>query len=157
LFEPAVPSVHLFAEDGLGQVEANCGDISFGAIDPSVDNQLLSGALAYIETLPANGGAVALRDAEVAWHRLKLAITRPTKADLRCLDVGDRSMDFGRPDVLQTFAPEKNKTFTRKLMSLKAQMWREGAIAREFPFLKHALLPMFGSVQSLRGLLARQR
>ena len=157
LFEPAVPSVHLFAEDGLGQVGANCGDISFGAIDPSADNQLLSGALAYIEALPTNGGAVALRDAEVAWHRLKRAITRPTKADLRCLEVGDRSIDFGRSDVLQNFAPEKNKTFTRKLMSLKAQMWREGAIAREFPFLKHALLPVFGSVQSLRGLLARQR
>jgi hypothetical protein len=36
LFEPAVSSVHLFTENGLGQVEGNCGDITFGAIDPSV-------------------------------------------------------------------------------------------------------------------------
>jgi FMN phosphatase YigB (HAD superfamily) len=156
LYEPAVPSARLFAEDELGQVGANCGDISFGAIDPSVNNPLLSGALAYVEALPTDGAAVALHDAEVAWHRLKRAITRPTEAELRCLEVRGRSVDFGRPDVLRIFAPGQNKTFTRKLLSLKAQLWREGTIAREFPFLKHALLPMLEAVQSLRGLLARQ-
>jgi hypothetical protein len=156
LFEPAVPSVSLFAEDERGQVGANCGDISFGAIDPSEKNPLLSGALAYIQALPADGGTVALGDAEVAWHRLKRAITRPTEAELRCLEVGGRSVDFGRPEVLRIFAPGQGQTFTRKLMSLKAQLWREGAIAREFPFLKHALLPLLATVQSLRGLLARQ-
>ncbi len=156
LFEPGVPSVRLFAEDELGKVGANCGDISFGAIDPSENNPLLSGALGYIDALPTDGGAVALRDAEIAWHRLKRAIARPTKAELRCLEVAGRSVDFGRSDVLQIFAPGQNQTFTRKLMSLKAQLWREGAIAREFPFLKHALLPLLATVQSLRGLLARQ-
>jgi hypothetical protein len=156
LFEPAVPSVRLFAEDELGKVGANCGDISFGAIDPSENNPLLSGALGYIDALPTHGGAIALRDAEIAWHRLKRAITRPTKAELRCLEVAGRSVDFGRSDVLRVFAPGQNQTFTRKLMSLKAQLWREGAIAREFPFLKHALLPLLATVQSLRGLLARQ-
>lgn len=156
LFEPAVPSVHLFAEDALGRVGANCGDITFGAIDASAGNRLLSGTLEYIEALPTDGGAVVLRDAEVAWHRLRRAITRPTETELRCLEVGGRSVDFGRSDVLRIFAPGQNKTFTTKLMSVKAQLWREGAIAREFPLLKHALLPMLGSVQSLRGLLARQ-
>jgi hypothetical protein len=76
-----------------------------------------------------------------AWHRLKRTITRPTEAELRCLEIGGRSIDFGRSDVRQIFAPEKNRTFRRKLMSLKTQMWREGAIAREFPFLKRSLLP----------------
>ena len=156
LFEPAVPSVHLFAEDGSGQVGANCGDLTFGAIDPSVGNHLLSGALAYIECLPVSGGAVALRDAEIAWRRLTRAISRPTQAELRCLEVGGRSVDFGRSDVRRIFASEQNKTFTLKLMSLKAQLWREGAIVREFPFLKHVLLPILGFVQSLRGLLARR-
>ncbi|SDT58342.1 HAD family hydrolase [Bradyrhizobium canariense] len=156
LFEPAVPSVHLFTENELGQTEANCGDITFGAIDPSVGNHLLSGALAYIEALPANGGAIALQDAEIAWRRLKDAITQPTEAELRCLEVGGRSVDFGRSDVLRVVAPGQNMTFIRKLISVKSQLWREGAIAREFPFLKHALLPMLGSILSLRGLLARQ-
>jgi FMN phosphatase YigB (HAD superfamily) len=156
LFEPAVSSVHLFTENGLGQVEGNCGDITFGAIDLSVNNQLLSGALAYIEALPANSGAVALRDAEIAWRRLKGAITQPGEAELQCLEVGGRSVDFGRSDVLRIFTPGQNKTFMRKLMSVKTQLWREGAIAREFPLLKHVLLPMLGSVLSLRGLFARQ-
>lgn len=157
LFEPSVPSVRLFMEDGLGRVEANCGDISFGALDPSVNNPLLAGALAYVEALPPDGGAAALRDAEVAWHRLHRAITRPAEAELRCLEVGDRSVDFGRPDVLRIFAHTQSKTFARKLMSLKAQLWREGAIARDFPVLKHVLLPMLSTIMSLRGLSARQR
>ncbi|WP_213769819.1 HAD family hydrolase [Bradyrhizobium sp. dw_78] len=156
LFEPAVPSVYLFKENALGQVEANCGDITFGTLDPSAGNHLLSGALAYINTLPANGGVIALRDAEAAWHYLKRAITHPTEAELRCLEVGGRSVDFGRADVLRILTPGQDKTFVRKLMSVKTQLWREGAIAREFPVLKHALLPMFGSILSLRGLLARQ-
>ena len=156
LFEPAVPSVRLFAEDENGEVRANCGDISFGAIDPSEKNPLLSGALSYIDALPADGGAIALRDAEVAWHRLKGAITWPTTAELRCLEVGGRSVDFGRPDVLRIFAAGKNRTFTSKLLSLKSQLWREGAIAREFPFMKHVLLPVLSTLLSLRGLMARQ-
>jgi phosphoglycolate phosphatase-like HAD superfamily hydrolase len=157
LFEPAVPSVRLFAEDEHGQVKANCCDISFGAIDPSKKNPLLAGALAYIDTLPANGGAVALGDAEVAWHRLKRAIARPTETELRCLEVAGRSVDFGRADVLSIFAAEKDMTITRKLMYLKSQLWREGAITREFPLLKHALLPMLSTLLSLRGLMARRK
>jgi len=58
--------------------------------------------------------------------------------------------------VLRIFTSGQQQTFARKLMSLRAQLWREGAIAREFPVLKHALLPMLDSVQSLRGLLGRQ-
>jgi hypothetical protein len=157
LFEPAVPSVRLFTEDGLGRVAANCGDISFGVLDASANNPLLAGALAYVEALPPDGGATALRDAEVAWHRLLHAITRPTDAELRCLNVGNRSVDFGRPDVLRIFAHGKSKTFAQRLISLKKQLWREGAIARDFPILKHVFLPMFSTMLSLRGLSVRQR
>ncbi len=156
LFEPAVPSVRLFAEDERGQVVANCGDVGFGAIDPSKKNPLLAGALAYIDALPAGGGAIALGDAEVAWHRLKSAITWPREAELRCLEVGGRSVDFGRPDVLRIFSPGQNSTSIGKLISLKAQPWREGAIAREFPLLKHALLPILATFLSLRGLSGRR-
>jgi FMN phosphatase YigB (HAD superfamily) len=156
LFEPAVPSVRSFTEDGAGHVVGNCGNIAFGAIDLSAGNPLLSGALEYIEALPANGGALALSEAEIAWHRLKRAITRPTQVELRCLEVGGRSIDFGRPDVLRIFTSGEDRTFARRLMALKAQLWREGAITREFPLLKHALLPTLDAVQSLRGLLDRQ-
>jgi hypothetical protein len=157
LFEPAVSSVRLFSENEAGEATANCGDISFGAIDPSEKNSLLRGALAYIDDLPENGGAVALRDAETAWRDLKHAIIHPTKTELRCLEVGGRSVDFGRSDVRDVVASANNMTLVKKIRSLKAQLWREGAIAREFPVMKHALLPMLDSIMSLRGLLARQR
>jgi FMN phosphatase YigB (HAD superfamily) len=157
LFEPAVPSVRLFTTDEHGQVKANCGDISFGAIDPSEKNPLLAGALSYIDELPANGGAIALYDAEVAWLRLKHAIARPTEAELHCLEVAGRSVDFGRAEILPIFAAEKQMTLTRKLMSLKSRLWREGAIAHEFPILKHVLLPTLSGVLSLRGLMAHKK
>lgn len=157
LFEPAVSSVRLFSENESGEAIANCGDITFGAIDPSENNALLAGALAYIDALPENGGAVALRDADAAWLRLKRAIVQPTETELRCLEVGSRSVDFGRSAVLDVVTSANNVTLMKKIRSLRAQLWREGAIAREFPIMKHALLPMFGSILSLRGLLARQR
>lgn len=157
LFEPAVPSVRLFSENEIGEVTANCGDITFGAVDPSENNALLAGVLAYIDALPENGGAAALRDAQLAWGRLKGAIVRPTEIELRCLEVGSRSVDFGRSAVLDVVASADNVTLMKKIRSLRAQLWREGAIAREFPMMKHALLPMLGSILSLRGLLARQR
>ncbi|MDB5875662.1 MAG: hydrolase [Ramlibacter sp.] len=153
LFEPAVPSARLFSEKG-GQVAANCGDITFGKINPAANNPLLRGALDYIESLPPNGGATALNAAEAAWRRLRQAITRPTDAELKCLEVAGRSVDFGRPDILQIFTPAQHKGFMTKLALLKAQLWREGTIAREFPYLKHALLPLLGTAHSMRGLLA---
>jgi hypothetical protein len=157
LFEPAVSSVRLFSENEAGEAIANCGDIAFGAIDPSEKNSLLRGALAYIDDLPENGGAIALRDAETAWRDLKHAITHPTKVELRCLEVGGRSVDFGRSDVRDVVVSANNMTLVKKINSLKTQLWREGAIAREFPVMKHALLPAFDSIMSLRGLLARRR
>jgi FMN phosphatase YigB (HAD superfamily) len=155
LFEPAVPSVRTFARDAAGEVTANCGNVKFGAFDPAAGNHLLTGVIEYIQSLPTNGGMVALRDAEVAWQRLKRAITRPTQAELKCLEVNDRSIDFGRPDVLTAFVSGRQRTLVRKMISLKGEIWREGAITREFPLLRHALLPALDWVQSLRGLSSR--
>lgn len=155
LFEPAVPSVTSFLDEGE-DVVANCGDIRFGFVDPSLGNELLSGALSYVDSLPPDGGATTLRDVEIAWLRLKRAITRPTAGELRCLEVPGRSVDFGRPDVLQALPAEQPRPVLSKLASLRFELWREGAIARQFPVLKHALLPMLDSVHSLRGIMARQ-
>jgi FMN phosphatase YigB (HAD superfamily) len=156
LFEPKIPSVRTFAHDGRDEVTANCGAIRFGSIDPSLGNHLLSGALSYVDALPIDRGAVALRDAEVAWLYLKRAITRPNPAELRCLEVGGRSVDFGRSDMLRVLTAAQPKPWLSRLASMRAQLWREGAIVREFPILKHALLPMLESAYSLRGVFARQ-
>lgn len=156
LYEPAVPSVRSFAESATGQVVGNCGPIGYGEIDPAVGNPLLTGALGYIDELDADGGAKAMQDAKAAWRRLKAAVTSPTQADLRSLELEARSVDFGRPDLVKIFDPA-TKSLTAKFASLKSQLWREGAIAREFPVLKYALLPMFGAMQSLRGFVSHLR
>jgi FMN phosphatase YigB (HAD superfamily) len=155
LFEPAVPSVRSFAKDGHDKVIANCGDIRFGSVDPSLENDLLSGVLKYIDSLPADGGAIVLSDAEIAWLGLKKAITRPSPAELRCLEVGSRSVDFGRSEVIGVLSPVQPMARMKTLASLRHQLWREGTVAREFPVLKFALLPMIESLHSLRAVLAR--
>jgi FMN phosphatase YigB (HAD superfamily) len=157
LYEPAVPSAKLFWENEQGDVMANCGVIDFGAIDPSVNNALLAGALSYVETLPENGCQKVLHDADVAWARLKKSIVRPTAADLTCLDVGARSVDFGRSDVVQTITERPVYSIRSSMASVKNQLWREGAITKQFPILKFILLPALEAALSLRGLLDRHR
>jgi FMN phosphatase YigB (HAD superfamily) len=157
LFEPALPSVRLFREDENGQVTANCGDVRYGVVDAAAHNPLLFGALSYIDALTAADAALALRDAQIAWGRLKSAIAWPDPIELRCLEVGARSIDFGRSDSVAIFASKKNSSLPRKLKGLRSHLWREGAISREFPTLKFALLPMLEAALSLRGLLALQQ
>jgi FMN phosphatase YigB (HAD superfamily) len=157
LFEPALPSVRLFHENEAGEVVANSGSIAHGALDPAAGNPLLTGALHYIDNLPDGGGAMALGDAEIAWQRLKQAITHPTEADVACLEVGGRSVDFGRPGEVRVLTAAERASLATRLASIKAQLWREGAIVREFPVARPALLTMLESVHVLRGCSAQLR
>lgn len=156
LFEPLIPSVQTFVRGSTGEIVANCGDIKYGVFDPAVGNALLAGAIEYVRSLPViNAGTVACLDAEAAWQRLRHAIIRPTLADLEQLDVGSRSVDFGRPDLIKDSVSEGRGSLIGKLTALKGQFWREGAITRDFPVMKHVLLPALGSIQSARGLRRR--
>jgi FMN phosphatase YigB (HAD superfamily) len=155
LFEPAIPSVRSFSENEGGEIVANCGIIAHGALDPSVGNPLLTGVLQYIDTLPRDGGGViALRDAEIAWRRLKQAITRPTEDDVSCLEIGVRSVDFGRSGVVGVLGADQDAGFMARLKSIKAQLWREGAIVRGFPLLKSSLLSTLETAYTLRAFSA---
>lgn len=153
LFEPAIPSVRLFQTDEAGEVVANCGSIRYGDLDPSAGNPLLTGALQYIDAL--SGCGVALDDAARAWPCLKRAITRPSEADVRALDVGMRSVDFGRAGAVRALSGSRQSNPLAQLAAIKSQLWREGAIAREFPRLKPALFAMLEAAHAVRGLSAR--
>ncbi|MFT3952971.1 MAG: HAD family hydrolase [Piscinibacter sp.] len=155
LFEPAVPSVKLFHETCEGGIASNSGDLSYGKVDAAAGNALLTGALAYIDGLGPGDGAKVLRDAEIAWRRLRQAITRPSAADLATLAVGERSVDFGRAGTVSVMAAGEKAGLAARLGGIKAQLWREGAIAREFPTFRPALLAMLESAHALRGLSAR--
>jgi FMN phosphatase YigB (HAD superfamily) len=153
LFEPSVPSVCHLSADANGRIVANSGDIGYGKLDPSHGNPLLSGVLQYIDR--AKDGSQVMREAEYAWLRLKQAITNPTPLDVVALGVGARSVDFGRSEVVQVLNQSDTAEITGKLMSVKAQLWREGAIAREFPRLKPALLRALEMAHVVRGVSAR--
>ncbi|MFB9948317.1 HAD family hydrolase [Rhizobium puerariae] len=153
LFEPAIPSVRQLGMAENGAVVGNSGDIRYGRLDPARGNPLLAGALQYIDDL--SGGAEALRDADRAWSKLKQAITNPSEADMIALGVGPRSVDFGRSDVVHIVSQAEQAGVRQKLMSVKSQLWREGAIARDFPRLKPALLGAIEMAHVLRGVSAR--
>lgn len=153
LFEPAVPSVRRLSEDADGQIVGDSGDIRYGRLDPSLGNPLLAGALQYIDGVTS--GATVVADADRAWRRLKRAITNPTQFDLVALGTGPRSVDFGRSDMVQVIGGSERAAIGRKLISVKSQLWREGAIARDFPLLKPALLAALEAVHIVRGVTVR--
>jgi FMN phosphatase YigB (HAD superfamily) len=152
LFEPAIPSVRHLNEGEGGAISSNAGDVSYGTIDAAAGNALLSGALDYIDRL-GNGGQV-MQDADIAWPRLKRAITNPSASDMAVLGVGPRSVDFGRRESVRVLEQTDNTDFARRLTSMKSQLWREGAIARDFPLLKSALLPALEFAHIVRRVSA---
>jgi FMN phosphatase YigB (HAD superfamily) len=154
LFEPKIPSVRQFTRQVDGTVVSNAGKTGFGEMDAAAGNALLTGVLDYIDRLES--GADVLRDCERAWPRLKQAITYPTVADMQALGVGARSVDFGRQDFVHVLHENADAKLARKLKSVKSQLWREGAIARDFPRLKSALLPALEVAHFVRGMTMRR-
>lgn len=152
LFEPALPSVCQFSETADGGVIANSGEIGYGKLDPSAQNPLLSGALQYIGKIAS--GAEVLHDVDHAWFRLKRAITNPSQSDIAALGVGARSVDFGRTEMVHVLHHPQDMHLTEKLRSMKSQLWREGAIARDFPRFKPPLLAALEMAHILRRVSA---
>ncbi|MCM2293296.1 hydrolase [Allorhizobium sp. BGMRC 0089] len=137
LFEPAIPSVRQFKALPDGTVEANCGYIAYPLPQDRL-NPLLLGALHYIETLQS--GIDILDDAATAWRRLKQAITNPDKSDLQILDVEKRSVDFGRLDYVDAMTTSTDRNVLARLRAIQSNLWREGAIARDFSTFGPVLL-----------------
>lgn len=155
LFEPAIPSVREFREDAAGIISANSGDISYGVIDPGVNNLPLRGALEYIDN--AKSGHLVERDAAGAWSRLRRAIINPSRSDVIILATDSRSADFGKPDMMRIIEHTQSLKIVDKLRVLKTHLWREGAIARDFPILKPALLTALEVAHIMRSASARFR
>ncbi|MDQ0562019.1 FMN phosphatase YigB (HAD superfamily) [Rhizobium mesoamericanum] len=153
LFEPAIPSVRHLSEAADGTIYSNAGKIAYGELDPSNGNLLLSGVLQYIDRI--GDGAEIMGDADVAWVRLKQAITSPRAFDMMALSVGARSVDFGRQESVHVLNEPVAADLAKKLTTVKSQLWREGAIARDFPVLRTALLPALEIAHIVRGVSAR--
>ncbi len=153
LFEPAIPSVRHLSETGDGRVYSNAGKFAYGELDPADGNLLLAGVLEYIDRI--GSGTEIMSDADLAWLRLKRAITNPRAFDMMALGVGARSVDFGRPESVYVLKQSTAPDLAKRLTAVKSQLWREGAIARDFPLLKGALLTALEMVHIVRGVSAR--
>ncbi|WP_283193665.1 hydrolase [Rhizobium sp. AN80A] len=153
LFEPAIPSVRHLSESDDGSVHSNAGPIAYGQLDPAQVNPLLTGVFQYIDRVES--GARVMSDADRAWRRLKRAITKPDAFDIIALGVGARSVDFGRADNVHVLEKSNAPNLANKLTEIKSQLWREGAIVRDFPLLKSALLPALEMVHIIRQVSAR--
>jgi FMN phosphatase YigB (HAD superfamily) len=153
LFEPKIPSVRQFLKGADGAVISNAGETAFGILNCAEGNALLTGVLEYIDNLEV--GSEVLRDCKRAWPRLKQAIISPTPADMQALSVGARSVDFGRQEFVKVLQENPDDKPTN-LQSLKSQLWREGAITRDFPILKSALLPALEVTHFVRGVTMRR-
>ncbi|WP_072377543.1 hydrolase [Rhizobium tibeticum] len=153
LFEPAIASVRHLTEREDGTVSGNAGAIAHDVIDATAGNPLLKGVLDYIDHVES--GAQVMRQADVAWIRLKRAITNPSAFDMVALGVGPRSIDFGRGESIHVLAHTDRTGLAKRLKSTKSQLWREGAIARDFPHMKSALLSALELAHIVRGVSAR--
>ena len=152
LFEPRVASVRQFRRTADGSVAGNCGDIAHGAIDPADGNALLQGVLDYCGGLQPGADARVAADAEIAWPRLRRLITHPDAGDAARLAGGPRSVDFGRSGMVDVLPAAGAGGWAGRIGAIRRQLWREGAIAQQFPLMKPPLLALLDAAHSLRGL-----
>lgn len=144
LFEPLLPSVRSFVDDG-GAVRANLQVEGWQErVDPE-PGSAAAGVLAYLDSLPTGPGAKIAVDADRAWDAFKRAVVWPDLECGRALTVGSRSHDFGS-DATWTQRP-----WSGPLAALRgASMWREGEIARSGSALRVPMLIAIEAAYALR-------
>jgi hypothetical protein len=138
--EPALKSVSWFEESG-GVVRSNLEIEGWlDMIGPAAD-EIFAGVLAYLDTLaPGSAAARINADAPGAYAELCRALRFPTRADIDRMDIGFRSLDFGRTDRNSGRACEPGLR-----MALRGSLWREGAVALAAPRLR---LPLLAGIEA---------
>ncbi len=135
-----------------GTVSGNAGAIAHDVIDATAGNPLLSGVLDYIDHLES--GAQVMRQADVAWLRLKRAITNPSAFDMVVFGVGPRSIDFGRGESVQRVGADgSDRACEAAEIDEVAAMARRHYCAR-LSCMKSALLAALELAHILRGVSA---
>ncbi|MBI1340466.1 hypothetical protein GC169_09720 [bacterium] len=161
LFEPDLESVQLYRETGNGGVICNLETPGWEERLKPTPGGLMAGAMSYLDTLsPETLGDQPARS-RAAWVRLKRSLTRPNRADIAALDVGERSFDFGLDASQQVIPGGASGGRARRRPRLAARpglirdaFWREGAIRSLFPVTAPALLAGVEAAHTLRA--ARQ-
>ena len=122
--EPDLPSVASFSRVN-GVVTANLEIPGWRDHILPVRGEFLEGVLAYINALPQAGApARILQDVGPAYRNLRRALVWPTRADVDLLNIGTRSIDFGRSDAITVLSGKPGL-----MGALRGNLWREGAVA----------------------------
>jgi hypothetical protein len=108
---------------------------------------LFDGMIDYLRALTAADVADVDRAAERAERQLARMILHPSRRDVEALDVGARSMDFGRAGASLVIRPLEGGPVGR-IWSVRHALWREGQIRRAVPLAGCALLA-FGAGRRL--------
>ena len=104
--------------------------------------EIFEGILKYVDSLPyGEAPARVIEDAKRAYAKLHRVIIWPTHAEGALLDLGSRSLDFGRVDLMSGRVCEPGVR-----AALSGSLWREGALALAAPGLR---LPLLAAVQTL--------
>jgi hypothetical protein len=119
---------------------------------------LFTAALAYLDALPEKDFAEMIyRDADRAWRRLHDSVVWPTHDEARQLMVNDRSRDFGRSETAAGLSSERGGSLGNRVASIRGSLWREGAVAINFPAMRPLILMALQSFHLLRFLRGLKR
>lgn len=156
LFEPDLPSATTMT---LGPDGRPRSDLEVPGWRDKVEARgvpLFDGLIDHLRALTPGDLADLDGAAARAERILARMILRPTLRDVEALDVGARSMDFGRVGASLVVRPLEGGLI-RRVGSVRHSLWREGQIRRAVPFAGCALLA-FGTgrrmLERAPGLLA---
>ena len=139
LFEPELPSVRTFADDG-GTPRSNLEVPGWPERVAPEPGTPFAGVVDYLDGLSEGATERTLVDADRAWTAFRRAVVWPSPAHGRALAVGRRSHDFG------TDATWVERAWQGPLAAFRGpSMWRGGEIARSGSALR---LPLLAAVEA---------
>lgn len=157
LFEPDLPSATTMGYGPEGRTRSDLAVPGWRDKVLARGMPLYDGMMDHLNALtPADLSDLDAK-ADRAEKLLARMILRPTARDAVALDVGSRSMDFGREGASMVVRPVGGD-LRHRIWSVRHSLWREGQIRRAVP-LAAVALPAFGLGRSLLesapGLLGR--
>jgi hypothetical protein len=140
VLEPSLASVRAFSDEPqpISNLEVPGWRDRLGPSSPG----LFSGIMAYLSDLgPRDLPQIAIL-AERSWRQLHRSVVWPRPQDVSVLKLTARSRDFGRDEAVEQFAAT----------SIRASLWREGALVQRFPLFGRGALAVLETVHSARAI-----
>lgn len=157
LFEPDLPSATTMSCDQEGRPRSDLEVPGWREQVLTRGMPLYDGMMDHLAGLSPSDLPDLDARADRAERVLARMILRPSARDVVALDVGARSMDFGREGASLVVRPVEGGLRTR-IWSVRHSLWREGQIRRAVPFPGLAL-SVFGLsrrlLESAPGLLGK--